>query len=57
MKKTIDEALAELQRLLGHSSPTLTLKYAHLAPGFLESKAKVVSFSLPKENVVQLRKA
>jgi hypothetical protein len=24
---------------------TMTLKYAHLAPGFLESRAKVVSFS------------
>jgi integrase len=38
-------SLAELQGLLGHTSPTMTLKYAHLAPGFLESKAKVVSFS------------
>ncbi len=49
--------LAELQSLLGHSSPMMTLKYAHLAPGFLESKAKVVSFGLPKNNVVTIRKA
>lgn len=38
-------SLAELQGLLGHTSPTMTLKYAHLAPGFLESRAKVVSFT------------
>ncbi len=49
-------SLAELQSLLGHSSPTMTLKYAHMAPGFLEKKASVVSFSLPKQNVLQLRK-
>lgn len=49
-------SLVELQSLLGHSSPTMTLKYAHLAPGYLEKKASVVSFSLPKENVIQLRK-
>jgi site-specific recombinase XerD len=49
-------SLVELQSLLGHSSPTMTLKYAHLAPGYLEKKASVVSFSLPKENVVPFRK-
>jgi len=38
-------SLAELQGLLGHTSPTMTLKYAHLAPGFLESRANMVSFS------------
>lgn len=38
-------SLAELQGLLGHASPMMTLKYAHLAPGFLESRANVVSFS------------
>jgi site-specific recombinase XerD len=38
-------SLTELQGLLGHSSPMMTLKYAHMSPGFLESRAKVVSFS------------
>lgn len=49
-------SLVELQSLLGHSSPTMTLKYAHLAPGFLEKKAGIVSFAVPKQNVMQLRK-
>jgi site-specific recombinase XerD len=48
--------LAELQSLLGHSSPMMTLKYAHMEPGFLEKKASIVSFSLVKQNVVPLRK-
>ena len=37
--------LADLQELLGHSSPEMTRKYAHLAPGHLQSKAGVVEFS------------
>lgn len=49
-------SLSELQSLLGHSSPTMTLKYAHLAPGYLEKKASVVSFGVQKQNVVPLRK-
>ncbi len=48
--------LAELQALMGHSSPMMTMKYAHLAPGYLEKRAGVVSFSLPKSNVISLRK-
>ncbi|MBC7457931.1 MAG: tyrosine-type recombinase/integrase [Bdellovibrionaceae bacterium] len=48
-------SLAELQSLLGHSSPMMTLKYAHMTPGFLEKKASVVSFSVPKQNVIPLR--
>jgi len=43
-------SLTELQGLLGHSSPMMTLKYAHLAPGFLESRAKVVSFTAGNAN-------
>jgi integrase len=35
-------SLHDLQALLGHSSPTMTQRYAHLAPGYLESKAAVV---------------
>lgn len=49
-------SLIELQSLLGHSSPSMTLKYAHLAPGFLEKKASVVSFAAPKQNVTLIRK-
>lgn len=45
-------SLTELQGLLGHTSPMMTLKYAHLSPGFLESRAKVVSFQLRKEDQV-----
>ena len=50
-------SLSELQALLGHSNTIMTLKYAHLAPGFLEKKAGVVSFSVPRENLTQLRVA
>ncbi len=44
-------SLTELQGLLGHSSPMMTLKYAHLAPGYLESRAKVVSFATKNSQV------
>lgn len=47
-------ALAELQMLLGHSTPQMTQKYAHMAPGFLESKARVVSFTSSKANVMRI---
>jgi hypothetical protein len=36
---------------LGHSTPMMTLKYAHLAPGYLESRASVVSFSASGSDV------
>lgn len=49
-------SLVELQSLLGHSNPMMTLKYAHLAPGYLEKKAGVVSFSIGKQNVLPLKK-
>lgn len=42
-------SLTELQALLGHSSPMMTLKYAHLAPGFLETRSRVVSFGTDRE--------
>ena len=38
-------SLADLQGLLGHSTSMMTMKYAHLAPGHLESKSSVVAFS------------
>ncbi|RYZ80901.1 MAG: site-specific integrase, partial [Proteobacteria bacterium] len=47
-------SLAELQGLLGHTSPMMTLKYAHLAPGFLASKANVVSYE-PEETEQSLK--
>jgi len=37
--------LSDLQKLLGHSSPQMTQRYAHLAPNYLASKANVVSMS------------
>jgi integrase len=37
-------SLHDLQALLGHSSPMMTQRYAHLAPGYLETKAQVVRF-------------
>lgn len=43
-------SMAELQGILGHSVPSMTEKYAHLAPGFLESKAGVVSFSWKRKS-------
>lgn len=49
-------SLVELQSLLGHSNPMMTLKYAHLAPGYLEKKAGVVSFSIAKQNILPLKK-
>ncbi len=48
-------SLAELQGLLGHTSPAMTLKYAHLAPGFLESRAKVVSFASVSDDASKLK--
>ena len=46
--------LSELQKLLGHSTPMMTQKYTHLVPGFLESKANVVSFAPAIDNVISI---
>ena len=48
-------SLSELQALLGHSTPSMTLKYAHMTPGFLEKKAGVVSFGVAQNTVAKLR--
>jgi len=50
-------SLHDLQALLGHSSPMMTQRYAHLAPGYLEKKASVVRIGKPAENVRALRLA
>jgi integrase len=42
--------LSDPQSLLGHSSPEMTRKYAHLTPGHLESKASVISFAASVAN-------
>ena len=34
-----------LQRILGHSTPAMTMRYAHLAPVFMEDEMQKVSFS------------
>ncbi len=47
--------LHDLQALLGHSSPTMTQRYAHLAPGYLETKAQVVGFCKFSDNVRALK--
>ena len=49
-------SLNDLQAILGHSSPQMTLRYAHLAPGHLESKASIVQFNseLPETNLIAL---
>lgn len=51
---------SDLQALLGHSSAEMTRKYAHLAPGHLESKSNVVAFSATPQSpgaVVAVSKA
>lgn len=50
-------SLHDLQALLGHSSPMMTQRYAHLAPGYLESKAQVVRIGKFGVNVTALRAA
>jgi integrase len=48
-------SLAELQGLLGHSTPMMTQKYAHLAPGFLERKSQIVRIGRKAPVVVPLK--
>lgn len=50
-------SLHDLQALLGHSSPMMTQRYAHLAPGYLEKKASVVGFGKRSSNVMVLKVA
>lgn len=47
--------LHDLQALLGHSSPMMTQRYAHLAPGYLETKAQFVRLGKPLSNVSALK--
>lgn len=39
----------DLKELLGHANITTTMRYAHLAPDYLKSKAAIVSFHLPEK--------
>lgn len=39
--------LLALQRLLGHSTPTMTMRYAHLAPDYLASEVARMTFAPP----------
>lgn len=48
-------SLHDLKALLGHSSPMMTQRYAHLAPGYLETKAQVVRIGKFGPNVRALK--
>jgi integrase len=48
-------SLPELQAMLGHSSPAMTLRYAHLAPGHLEKRAQVVQIGKAKPVAAALK--
>src|SRR5687767_6612445 len=43
-----------LQRLLGHSSVAVTMKYAHLAPDFVREEVGRMSFTPRAAGVVEL---
>ena len=48
-------SINDLQGMLGHSSPMMTQRYAHLAPGYLESKASVVMIGKLSSNIRALK--
>ena len=48
-------SINDLQGMLGHSSPMMTQRYAHLAPGYLESKAAVVQIGKFSSNIRALK--
>lgn len=48
-------SLNDLQGMLGHSSPMMTQRYAHLSPGYLESKAQVVQIGKMRSNIRTLK--
>ena len=42
--------LYEVQTILGHSTPTMTMRYAHLAPGFLAGASAALDAELGGQN-------
>jgi len=44
-------SLYEVQTLLGHSSPQMTQRYAHLAPDLLHSRTELVSSIINGESI------
>ncbi|TKB79876.1 MAG: hypothetical protein E8D42_00460 [Nitrospira sp.] len=44
--------LATVSNLLGHTSPTMTLRYAHLSPTHLTSAVRVLD-SVARQNLVK----
>lgn len=46
-----------LQKLLGHSSVAVTMKYAHLAPDFMREEIGRLRFERPSATVADIAKA
>jgi integrase len=46
-----------LQKLLGHSSVAVTMKYAHLAPDFMRDEIARLRFERPSARVADLTAA
>ena len=41
-------SLYAVQKLLGHASPAMTQRYAHLAPNFMAAEVARMSFAQPR---------
>ena len=47
--------ILSLQRILGHSSIAMTMRYAHLSPDHLESALRLSPLAQSRHSVVELR--